>query len=913
MAKQDTEAVRQAASGRWPGILQSVAGIPPERLDPSQEHPCPKCGGETRFRLVDEVAGAVRCSHCFSTKCGDGFAAVAWMLGLSFPAAVARVAEHLGIAAIGEKDPAKDLEWEEWSPLLAAHFLQAKPGVTEEGLLLAGARMARYKKQFTVIALPVIGQDMKSVVGWAICNYNAAPLPKYNREGVQIGQVKVKITYGSKPGLVGRHAIERIATPGLPELIWKVEGITDLLALQSLIPEQLRDRHLVVTNANGAKETPRWQATALAPTSTNIVHDADQPGMDGAKAWATQIASQSPAGVKVRHVQLPYEVAKNHGKDLRDWIAEGRTYADLLTLADQTTPLEVARTASGEVDFTKVEYPIQKRILEKLQLEVLYEEETGAIRVFSTFNKKSSTIRQIDRLKRETLIQICGSPAKEYVVLAAQDSDGESAFSVSDVREAIALVASSRRGRGDERGIGIWQGRDDWGNETNTIVLVNKGDGVRWNGDQVLRQIIAPRADGLVLDFGAGGADIDDWFDFKSLERYMAESASVDWRRAVVDETVQLFDRWNWSHQDVDPTIMAGAVLATWVQTIWKWRPLIAVAGKTGSGKSLLFQALGGADDAPGLFGALAFKQAKSSAAGIIQGLANTARIPLIDEFEAGRERSKTLEHFRLAGRGEKQAKGTSHHKAVSQSLRHMCWVAAIEVGLEKQPDQNRFIQFELRGANAGQEGKLVVPEGRYLLDLGQKLLAIAVRSGVAAKKLAVDLKSTQVAGIDSRIIECYAVPAAMLAVAEGVDHAAATAILHRLLANVDKAEQGRIDHEDLIGDIMAANVNLGGRGVLTVGQILESPSYRADYSARLEAAGVKVIPDEYGNDQSLFIVPKAVSQHLLRGGAWEGQNLAQIVMRTPGAARTRLRVGGANQRGVAIPIKVISLTRSEF
>ena len=225
----------------------------------------------------------------------------------------------------------------------------------------------------------------------------------------------------------------------------------------------------------------------------------------------------------------------------------------------------------------------------------------------------------------------------------------------------------------------------------------------------------------------------------------------------------------------------------------------------------------------------------------------------------------------------------------------------------------DRFIQFELRGANAGQEGKLVVPEGRYLIDLGQKLLAIAVRSGVAAKKLAVDLKSTQVAGIDSRIIECYAVPAAMLAVAEGVDHAAATAILHRLLANVDKAEQGRIDHEDLIGDIMAANVNLGGRGVLTVGQILESPSYRADYSARLEAAGVKVIPDEYGNDQSLFIVPKAVSQHLLRGGAWEGQNLAQIVMRTPGAARTRLRVGGANQRGVAIPITVISLTRSEF
>ncbi len=912
MAKQDTEAVRQAASGRWSGILQSVAGIAPELLDPSQEHPCPKCGGETRFRLVDEAAGAVRCSHCFSTKCGDGFAAVAWMLDLSFPAAVARVAEHLGIAAIGEKDPAKDLEWEEWSSLLAAHFLQAKPGVTHDGLLLAGARMARYKKQFTVIALPVIGQDLKSVVGWAIYNYNAAPLPKYNREGVQIGQVKVKITYGSKPGLVGRHAIERIATPGLPELIWKVEGITDLLALQSLIPEQLRDRHLVVTNANGAKETPRWQATALAPTNTNVVHDADQPGVDGAKAWATQIASQSPAGVKVRHVQLPYEVAEHHGKDLRDWIAEGRTYADLLALADRATPIEVARTASGEVDFTKVEYPIQKRILEKLQLEVLYEEESGAIRVFSTFNKKSSTIRQIDRLKRASLIQMCGAPAKQYVVLASQDADGEETFSVADVAEAIALAASSCRGQGNERGIGVWQGRDNWGNETNTIVLVNKGDGARWNGDQVLRPIIAPRADGLVLDFGAG---TEDWFDHKSLERYLAESADADWRREVVDTVVQLFDRWRWGYQEIDPTTITGLILSTWVQTIWKWRPLVSIAGETNAGKSLLFQAIGGADGAPGMFGWLSAKQAKSSAAGIIQGLSNTAKVVMVDEFEAGRERVKALELIRLSGRGDSQGKGTSHHKGVSQSLRHIIWIAATETGLEKQPDLNRFIQFELKKAAEGKHGQLIVPDSRTLVELGQKTLAIAVRCGIAAKNLAVDLKTTKCPGIDPRIIECYAVPAAMLATAEGVGKEEAAALLLKLLTTVDKAEQGRIDHEDLIGDIMAASVNVGGRSnLMTVAQILESPSNRSDHSNRLEAEGVMIVKNySTGAEVGLFFVPKVISHRLLRSGSWEGQKLDQILLRTPGAARTRLRIGGVSQRGVQVPLEAAGLKPTEF
>ena len=52
-ARIDADVVRQAATGRWPEILQQVAGIPAEFLDSSQEHPCPKGGGETRCRLVD--------------------------------------------------------------------------------------------------------------------------------------------------------------------------------------------------------------------------------------------------------------------------------------------------------------------------------------------------------------------------------------------------------------------------------------------------------------------------------------------------------------------------------------------------------------------------------------------------------------------------------------------------------------------------------------------------------------------------------------------------------------------------------------------------------------------------------------------------------------------------------------------
>ena len=908
--KLDIETVRQAAAGRWLELLQSVAGFSEEILD-GQHHPCPKCGGDDRFRLIDKDAGAVLCNQCFATKNGDGFAAVAWSRGVKFPEAVRQVADWLGVAPSkgGDADPAKDLKWIQWSGKLAAHFCAAKKPITEEALLLAGARMARYKNQFTVIAVPIIGQtlDASKPVGWAIYNYNAAPLPKWNKDGEVVGQVKVKITYGSKPGLVGVHAIERIGVVGLPELAWKVEGITDLLAMLSVMPADIRERHLVLTNANGSNETPRWPATTLAPLNSLVIHDADVPGQTGAVTWTKQIAAQNPAGVTTRNVLLPYEIEEKHGKDLRDFFNEGSSYADLLKLADHSLPVEVVRTADGEVDYSKADYPVQELILKKLQVEILYEDENNAIRIFSTLLRKSSTIKDVTKLKQDTLIQMCGPPAVEHVVASSSDGDSSSGpWAMAEVRRAFSMLSSMKRGRSDERGIGVWQGLDDRGNETKTIVLVGNSEGCRWNGDKVLRRIIAPRADGLVLDFGAG--QLKDWYDFEKLERNLKLAEDINWRLEAIDEAVELFGRWRWKNPDVDPTLMAGLILATWVQTIWDWRPLVAVAGESNSGKSFLFEALGGSQNRRGIFGALAFKQAKSTAAGIMQGLGNTARIALCDEFEASKERTKILEAFRQSTRGESTAKGTSHHRGVQFVLRHVCWVAAIEAGLSKQPDANRFVQFELLTAEPGQYGKLKLPDPDELDALGQRLLAIAIRSAIEAKKLAVTLKDTPAPGIDPRTIESYGVPAAILSVAQGFSVEDSRALLLSLLESVDTDGQGRKDQEELLNDILSASIHLDGKsGVKTVSQVLESTSLRMDYGPRLEAAGVKLL-----DDYSVFLAPKLVSSQLLRGSAWEGQKIDQLLLRLPRTARKALRVGGRVTRGLLVPPDVAAIGQPE-
>lgn len=96
----DFARIKQAAAGRIVEILARVGNVPQCILDdPRAEHPCPKCGGTTRCRLIDQEAGAVRCSHCHATRCGDYIATVQWMRGFGgYVETMRAIGEYLGVA-----------------------------------------------------------------------------------------------------------------------------------------------------------------------------------------------------------------------------------------------------------------------------------------------------------------------------------------------------------------------------------------------------------------------------------------------------------------------------------------------------------------------------------------------------------------------------------------------------------------------------------------------------------------------------------------------------------------------------------------------------------------------------------------------------------------------------------------------
>ncbi len=353
----DLTDVKTTANNRWIDILTSLTSIDSQILD-GANHPCPKCGGSDRFRMIDKAAGALLCNQCFNSKNGDGIAAVQWLLDCDFKTALSKIGDHLGLKQRPKKstalintgkreiDPAGCLKFITWNKQLANLWCLKKKPITEAALLKLGAKQAIYSyhfENFKVIAIPTTQPGSEHPVGWTLYNITGGTLPR--KVGKKTDQVKVKLTYGSKSGIIGR--IDPDST-----VVWKTEGPTDLLALLSLdLPAGVS----VFCNANGAKEDPHknfnWLPELLKGKESFVVHDCDEPGQQGATTipqndgserigWAPFLAT---GGSVVRNVLLPYPIAPTKGKDLRDWIAENGsndTYNELKKLADNSALIQ---------------------------------------------------------------------------------------------------------------------------------------------------------------------------------------------------------------------------------------------------------------------------------------------------------------------------------------------------------------------------------------------------------------------------------------------------------------------------------------------------------------------------------------------------------------------------------------------
>jgi len=404
----DAVEVKQAARNQWTGILSHLGGISIDTLD-GNHHPCPKCGGRDRFRMIDSADGALFCNQCFKTNNGDGFSALQWLTGCQFPESVEKVASYLGIFGtiqyrstsstiaptkpltsklISGPDPLQPqkyepekpkkalaldkLEFLPWDDIRAKVWCIGRPPIEPTGMQDVGTKFGKHKygkDSWEVYALPIYGPELdpNNPIGWAMLPTGKS-LPAKGGEG-KIQWVKSKLLSGSGKGVIGQ--VERLANANI---VWKVEGLKDLLSIASL---NLPHDHCAITTGSGAGEIPEgWLLQMLAGKTVYVIHDRDVPGQNGAVGYKDDRGRFHPGWCnylaeicQVKNIDLGAPVADTHGFDLQDWLnipeQQINPFQNLIELADSTPLTEFPTEGVGQT----AEAPDDPTLLARLNLE----------------------------------------------------------------------------------------------------------------------------------------------------------------------------------------------------------------------------------------------------------------------------------------------------------------------------------------------------------------------------------------------------------------------------------------------------------------------------------------------------------------------------------------------------------------
>lgn len=326
----------------------------------------PNSGGWCQCFAIDrdeqKPSAAVNLQNGFYTDLGSGqrldFFQMMQMYGgfTSFWETLKSFAEKYNIEVPKGRpthSPEADVTFQRWSPI--GDRWCAIKSTSADAVHLFGGSLCRYKSAYYCVGFKVFSDPMATddPAGYVVAQTDGHPIPVYNRNGEITGECKIKTVSGTASGLLGEHALSVIRTAresgdlsGI-KVVFKVEGVTDALALQARIPVDLRRAVLVVTNSAGCAERPKEEyKDAFDGLPVVLIHDQDEPGQKGLSGWKSFLAGRA-SSLKV--VNLPFPMTKTHGKDLKDFFTEGHTFHELMELVKAAEPI-TAEAASAETE-----------------------------------------------------------------------------------------------------------------------------------------------------------------------------------------------------------------------------------------------------------------------------------------------------------------------------------------------------------------------------------------------------------------------------------------------------------------------------------------------------------------------------------------------------------------------------------
>lgn len=238
----------------------------------------------------------------------------------------------------------RGLDQEKWKLLQSAGVLTAEYRCQDDADTWQG---------YSVLVFLVWGPkgSNDAPVNLIVARVDNGLIPTRDNTGKPDDPVKTKTigtaTKGSRKarGLIGdARVIDAMIAGTWPgKIAIKTEGISDFVA--AMINDALPADAMVWTNPMGCRdvrethETARWSIELFAEREVWVIHDADHAGQRGAlgessPGWCQRLQD---AGARVKNIVLPYEIAAKKGKDLRDFLCDGGTMADIAAIAEQTT------------------------------------------------------------------------------------------------------------------------------------------------------------------------------------------------------------------------------------------------------------------------------------------------------------------------------------------------------------------------------------------------------------------------------------------------------------------------------------------------------------------------------------------------------------------------------------------------
>lgn len=676
------------------------------------------------------------------------------------------------------------------------------------------------------------------------------------------------------PGLVNGDSTE-------PILIVEGEKHCDKLAELGFI---------ATCNVGGAG---KWLASYnqyLKGRDVVILPDNDDVGRKHAKKVFKSLSGH----VKSIHI-LTLNV-ENEKDDVLDWFDQGNTGEELRILVENAVAFGSDLPEEDEVE--EVDHnstDVDKEIIKALDIDVLGITDKGFIKVFSNYHKRVEEIRDVDRLTMVKLLAICG-PSVRYRIYEGQEDTPSGYFKLKAVKQAISVLAGFRvLDEDSELGVGVWRRMDDDGVEK--WVLVGSGESAVLNGE--LESHAKPRFGDSVLAL----TNNEPWYSFDDLLA-VTEVYSSEFAKQVAGQLESWFDCWKFEHQNESPALLTGLVMASWVQTAWRWRPQVALSGQSASGKSSLFNFLTDGHGG-GIFGRLAIKSSGPTAAGLRQAIGTTSQIALCDEMEDSRDRPKFIEMLRSSGSGDQIIRGSSSHAAQSFGLQHIVWMGSTETGLEREADLNRFIKINLLKPTAEESGGLPDVNPSDLRMFGVKLLVTSMKCFERANEIVSYILKSKPTNHDIRVVQSYAVAASMYSAAMGFGNDEAVDTFIAMISVMDGGGEIESLQDDLLETIKSSLIKVDKEDESVSAAILRGPSNHTS-SIALANAGIRIVDDK------LFIAHKIAKRMLLQRTEYEKKNIREILLRLPGAEDTRQRINGDPKRGVLIPMPDLKVSDEE-